>query len=67
MMQIIQSPGNLRLGNKLPALFLKKPLCVGDLLPMHKIVIERPASVQFLMFGPVKNNVYKTFDQQRNG
>ena len=66
-MQIIQSPGNLRLGNKLPALFLKKPLCMGDLLPVHKIVIESPASVQFVMFGPVKNNVYKTFDQQRNG
>ena len=26
----------------MPALFLKKPLCTGDLLPTCKIIIERP-------------------------
>ena len=30
-----------RVGNKLPALFEKKSLCTGDLLPTHKIFIER--------------------------
>ena len=30
-----------RLGNKLPALFEKKSPCTGDLLPTHKIFIER--------------------------
>ena len=35
-------PRNLRAGNKLPVLFLKKPLCMGDLLPASKILIERP-------------------------
>ena len=29
-------------GNKLPAHFLKKPLCTGDLLPARKIIIEKP-------------------------
>ena len=33
---------NLRASNKLPAPFLKKPLCTGDLLPACKIFIERP-------------------------
>ena len=32
-------------GNKLTALFLKKPLCTGDLSPAHKIFIERPGQV----------------------
>ena len=33
---------NLWLGNKLPTLFLKIPLCTGDLSPVCKILIERP-------------------------
>ena len=33
---------NPRAGNKSPALFVKKPLCTGDLLPALKIFIERP-------------------------
>ena len=35
-------PRNLRAGNKLPILFLKKPLCTGDLLPVRKIFVDRP-------------------------
>ena len=35
-------PRNPRAGNKSPALFVKKPLCTGDLLPAHKIFIDRP-------------------------
>ena len=30
------------MGNKSPAPFLKKPLCMGDLSPACKIFIERP-------------------------
>ena len=33
---------NFRAGNKLPVLFFKKPLYMGDLLPALKIFIERP-------------------------
>ena len=35
-------PRNSRAGNKLPVLFVKKPLFMGDLLPACKIFIERP-------------------------
>ena len=28
--------------NKSPEQLVKKPLCTSDLLPMHKIFIERP-------------------------
>ena len=42
-LQKLYSPSrNPRAGNKLPVLFVKKPLCTGDLLPMHNIFIERP-------------------------
>ena len=34
------------MGNKWPALFVKKPLGKGDLLPTHKILIERPVQNQ---------------------
>ena len=33
---------NPEAGNKSRALFAKKPLCTGDLLPVCKIFIERP-------------------------
>ena len=39
----------LRAGNKSPALFLKKPLCTGNLLPTCKIFIERRAIVKFTL------------------
>ena len=42
LQKLYSPPRNLRLGNKLPELFLKKPLCKGDLLPTPKIFIERP-------------------------
>ena len=35
-------PRNPRAGNKSPALFVKKPICTGDLSPARKIFIERP-------------------------
>ena len=38
-MHLLRNP---RVGNKLPALFVKKLLCMGNLLPMRKIFIERP-------------------------
>ena len=34
--KICTSPRNSRVGNKLPILFLKKPLFTCDLLPAHK-------------------------------
>ena len=41
-LQILDSPPrNLRVDNKLPAQFLKKPFCTGDLFPARKIFIER--------------------------
>ena len=36
-------PKQSRAGNKSPVLFVKKPCCMGDLLPLRKIFIERPA------------------------
>ena len=42
-LQKLYSPTrNPRTGNKPPALFVKKPLCTGDLSPALKIFIERP-------------------------
>ena len=42
LQKIYSLPRNLRASNKLPVLFLKKPLCTSNLWPMHKIFIERP-------------------------
>ena len=43
-LQKLYSPSrNPRAGKKSPALFVKKSLCKGDLLPVLKIFIERPA------------------------
>ena len=39
-------PRNPRVGNKSPALFVKKPLCTDDLSPARKILIERPVSIR---------------------
>ena len=41
LQKLYSPPRNSRVGNKLPVLFVKKPLCTGDLSPMHKIFIER--------------------------
>ena len=48
LQKLYSLPRNLRAGNKSPALFLKKPLCTGDILPVHKIFIERPVEYQRL-------------------
>ena len=37
-------PRNLRAGIKLPTLFLKKPVWTADLVPLCKILIERPVT-----------------------
>ena len=42
MQKLYNPPGNLRTGNKLPMLFLKKTLCMDSLLSTHKTFIERP-------------------------
>ena len=43
LQKLYSPPRNVRAGNKSPMLFLKKPLCTSDLLPAHKIFIQRPA------------------------
>ena len=40
--KLYSPPRNPKAGNKSPALFVKKPLCTGDLSPALKIFIERP-------------------------
>ena len=42
--KLYSPPRPIRAGNKLPALFLRKPLYMGDLSPACKIFIERPAT-----------------------
>ena len=42
LQRLYSPPRNLRMGNKLPMPFLGKPLCAGDLSPVHKVFIERP-------------------------
>ena len=34
-----------RASNKSPVLFLKKPICTGDLSSTHEIFIERPENI----------------------
>ena len=41
LQKLYSPPRNPRAGNKSPALFVKKPLCTGDLSPARKIFIER--------------------------
>ena len=40
--KLYSSLRNPRAGNKLPALFVKKLLCMGDISPVINIFIERP-------------------------
>ena len=42
LQKLYSPPRNPRVGNKSPALFVKKPLCTGNLLLQYKIFIERP-------------------------
>ena len=41
----------------MPTLFLKKPLCAGDLLPAHKIFIERPWLQRSTHITPLKERL----------
>ena len=43
LQKLYSLPRNLRAGNKLPMLFVKKPLCTGNSSPACTIFIERPA------------------------
>ena len=47
LQKLYSLPRNPRAGNKSPMLFMKKPLCMGDLSPTHKIFIERPGNKNF--------------------
>ena len=58
--QKLQSPArNLRAGNKLLALFLKKRSCMGDLLPACKIFIERSASWELQKYYVVSDQLQR--------
>ena len=50
LQKLYSPPRNSQAGNKSPALFVKKPLCTGDLSPTRKIFIERPDRVIFFNF-----------------
>ena len=41
LQKLYSLPRNPRVGNKSPVLFVKKPFCMGDVSPAHKIFIER--------------------------
>ena len=72
LQKLYSSPTNLRSSNKSPALFLKKPLCMGNLSPSHKIFIERPANLiknaylQFLINKVIKKYLDYKFSSNQN-
>ena len=45
LQRLYSLPRNPRAGSKSLTLFVKKPLCMGDISPVHKIFIERPVAV----------------------
>ena len=49
LQKLYSLPRNLTAGNKSPAPFLRKPLCLDDLSPMRKIFIETPDSAKRLI------------------
>ena len=49
LQKLYSPPKKSRMGNKLPALFVKKPRCTGDLLPTCKIFIERPVEHPYII------------------
>ena len=53
LQKLYSLPRNLRVGHKLPVLFLKKPLCMGDLSPAHSVLIERPGFCLFFFWPSV--------------
>ena len=46
LQKLYSPPRNHSVGNKLPMLFVKRPLCMDDLLPPCKIFIERPEYIK---------------------
>ena len=50
LQKLYSPPRNPRAGSKLPPLFVKKLLSTGNLLPAHKIFIERPATINILLW-----------------
>ena len=58
LQKLYSLPRNLEAGNKSPALFLKKPLCTGDLLPAPILFIERFVSVADILFIPAEHSKY---------
>ena len=67
LQKLYSPPRNSRAGNKSPALFVKKPLCMGDLSLARKIFIERPVTpsekICFIIFNesPLKMTKKKFF------
>ena len=60
LQKLYSLPTNLRAGNKLPTLFLKKPLCMGHLFPMHKIFIKRPdLGINQHLFAPGQEHTFQ--------
>ena len=47
LQKLYSLPRNPRAGKKSPVLFVKKPLCIGDLSPVQKIFIERPVTLNY--------------------
>ena len=45
LQKLYSLPRNLRVGSKSPVVFVKNPPCKGDLLPVRKILIERPVCI----------------------
>ena len=54
LQKLYSLPRNPRVGNKLPVLFVEKPLCMGDLSPACKIFIERPVTSSNAWLTPCK-------------
>ena len=50
LQKLYSPPRNPRAGNKSVVVFVKKPLCTGDLLPACKILIERPEKCNLTTF-----------------
>ena len=45
LQKLFSQPRTPMVGNKLPTLFVKKPLCMGDLSPTRKIFTGRPVII----------------------
>ena len=58
---IYSPPRNPRVGSKSPTLFVKKPLCTGDLSPARKIFIERPVGYHSMKFRNFPNISFASF------